>query len=54
MKILSAQIYEISGKRQKAVSILKELIVDGYDYKNIENEPEFHSLLNDERSQLFN
>lgn len=45
MKIKAAQVFELAGRRDEAVRLMKEAIKDGYQLAAIESEPEFKSLL---------
>jgi tetratricopeptide (TPR) repeat protein len=51
-RIFISQIYEITGQSDKSLEILKELMSEGYTYKSIESEPEFHNLLKKIRLSL--
>ena len=45
MKIAAAQVYELSGFREKALGLIEQAVSEGYQIAAIRAEPEFQSLI---------
>ncbi len=52
MKIKAAQVYELTGRRQDAIQLIKDALQDGYQFAAIESEPEFKALLSVSSKEL--